>query len=104
VALSCLICRLGPAYIPFIIPARRKTQTFITKDLAKSPQFELYESLIAKVLKERQLPIEPEQKFLSQVSNKNTERLQQRMINANYVPTSYQVYQSICLFIYLIID
>src|SRR3546814_12885695 len=63
VSLSCLLCRLGPGYVPFIVPARRKTQVLrdVLKDQFKAlQQLDEYEDLVSRLLKHRPLPTEPQ--------------------------------------------
>src|SRR3546814_266849 len=61
--LSCLLCRRGPGYVPFIVPARRKTQVLrdVLKDQFKAlQQLDEYEDLVSRLLKHRPLPPEPQ--------------------------------------------
>ena len=62
-SLSYLLCRLGLAFVPFIIPIRRKLQLVLSgkngPSLSALPQLELYEALVSGLLKQRPLPHEP---------------------------------------------
>lgn len=60
-ALSCLLCRLGENYFPYIIPVKRKILSTFNQSTggAKLPQLEEYENLVSRLMKKRPLPVEP---------------------------------------------
>jgi hypothetical protein len=61
-ALSCMVCRLGRGYVPYIIPVRRKLRFIALRDNPVGTgknRLEEYESLISRLLKQRPLPPEP---------------------------------------------
>ena len=59
-ALSCLVCRLGANYAPYVIPVRRKMRAMPLKEGGfKSSQVEEYESLVARLLRQKSLPSDP---------------------------------------------
>jgi len=59
-ALSCLVCRLGRGFLPYIIPVRRRIRFIALRDGGKANKLvEEYESLVNRLLKQRPLPPEP---------------------------------------------
>ena len=59
-ALSCLICSLGHAYLPFIAPANRAIQSIHVKDnSAEAGPLEEYNNLVYRLLHMKHLPYEP---------------------------------------------
>lgn len=59
-ALSCMLCRLGVTYMPFIIPSKRQMSKLIaSKDISKLKNLEEYESFVSQLLKRRPLPAVP---------------------------------------------
>jgi len=59
--LSSLLCKLGPGYIPYILPVYRKLKSNISHVVpgsTKLPQLEEYESLVSRLLSHRTLPSE----------------------------------------------
>lgn len=92
-ALSCLVCRLGAAYLPFVIPVKRKITALQNREgeSRKSPQLEEYESLIGLLLKQRTLPLEPSD--VASIFLKNQARLSARAEAARGVHGSLRVEQ-----------
>lgn len=60
-ALSCMICRLGRGFLPYIIPVRRRLRFITLRDTVGSGRAKLdeYDSLVSRLLKQRPLPPEP---------------------------------------------
>lgn len=60
-ALSCMICRLGRGFLPYIIPVRRRLRFISLRDSVGTGKNKLdeYESLVSRLLKQRPLPPEP---------------------------------------------
>ena len=61
IALSCLVCRLGANYAPYIIPVRRKLRALV-KEKSNCPysmQIDEYEALVSRLLRQRSLPSDP---------------------------------------------
>jgi len=59
-ALSCILCRIGRGYLPYIIPVRRCLRFISIRDnTSKINRIEEYESLVNRLLKQRPLPPEP---------------------------------------------
>ena len=59
--LSSLLCKLGPGYIPYILPVYRKLKSNISHvapGSTKLPQLEEYENLVSRLLGHRTLPSE----------------------------------------------
>lgn len=89
VALSCILCRLRVAYIPFIIPVHRKTNLLMnnlsTDQSTKLPQLQVYNTLVERLLKDRPLPVEAP--LLHEIEIRSDEKLKARVLNArNPVP------------------
>lgn len=55
-AISCVLCRLGVGFVPYIITIRRKLPSIPLKDGSKLPQIEEYERIVNRLLKQRSLP------------------------------------------------
>jgi FKBP12-rapamycin complex-associated protein len=91
-ALSSIVCRLGSGYIPYIVPVKRKLSILSTlkENNGKLPKLEEYESLIARLLKQRPLPSEPSD--ISSVLMKNDEKIKIRMQNTkSYTESGFQI-------------
>ena len=59
-AFSCLVCRLGANYAPYVVPVRRQMKTTPLRDgLFRAPQIDEYETLVARLLRQKSLPSEP---------------------------------------------
>jgi FKBP12-rapamycin complex-associated protein len=58
-ALSCLLCRLGANFAPYVIPVRRKLRTIVAREGGRTLQVEEYDTLVARLLRQRSLPVEP---------------------------------------------
>ena len=59
-ALSCLVCRLGANYAPYVIPVRRKMKALPLREGGlRSPQIEEYETLVSRLLRQKSLPADP---------------------------------------------
>ena len=59
-ALSCILCRIGRGYLPYIVPVRRCLRFIsIREQSSKVNRIEEYESLVNRLLKQRPLPPEP---------------------------------------------
>ena len=59
-ALSCLVCRLGANYAPYVIPVRRKMKALPLREGGlKSSQIEEYETLVSRLLRQKSLPADP---------------------------------------------
>ena len=97
VALSCLCCRLGTSYIPYIIPVRRNLNNLVVTlrqsrgDSAAVTllvnQLAEYENLVFRLLEHKPLPMEPTdaQSICVEVS----ERLRVRSQTARTAPERY---------------
>ena len=59
-ALSCLVCRLGANYAPYVIPVRRKIKSLpLREGGVRSSQIEEYETLVSRLLRQKSLPADP---------------------------------------------
>jgi hypothetical protein len=58
-AFSCLVCRLGSNYAPYVIPVRRKMKSMPLKEGGAASQIDEYETLVARLLRQKSLPAEP---------------------------------------------
>jgi hypothetical protein len=59
-AFSCLVCRLGSNYAPYVIPVRRKMKSMPLKEGGvRANQIDEYETLVARLLRQKSLPAEP---------------------------------------------
>ena len=61
VALSCLLCRLGANYAPYIIPVRRKLRALVKEksNCLYAMQIDEYEALVSRLLRQQSLPPDP---------------------------------------------
>lgn len=88
-ALSCMVCRLGRGYLPYIIPVRRKLRFLALRDqvggVGKS-RIEEYESLISRLLKQRPLPPEPSD--ISDLTINREETIRNRTITSKSMAES----------------
>ena len=84
VALSCMLCRLRAAYIPFIIPVHRKTDLLVNNltsdESSKLPQLQVYITLVERLLKDRPLPVEAA--LLHEIEIRSDAKLKARVLNA----------------------
>lgn len=59
-AFSCLVCRLGANYAPYVIPVRRRMKAMAQREGSSwCHQIDEYETLVARLLRQRSLPSEP---------------------------------------------
>lgn len=59
-AFSCLVCRLGANYAPYVIPVRRRMKAMAQREGSFwYHQIDEYETLVARLLRQRSLPSEP---------------------------------------------
>jgi FKBP12-rapamycin complex-associated protein len=91
-ALSFMVCRLKNLYVPYIIPAKRKTAILMQQkdpQAAKPFQLEEYESLVAMLLGQRYLPSEPSKG--SSINMKNDTNLNNRLDGAKNVQHALRI-------------
>jgi len=108
VALSCLCCRLGTSYIPYIIPVRRNLNNLVVS-LRQSRgdanlvnilvrQLAEYENLVFRLLEHKPLPIEPTdaQSIRIEVSDRLRARAQAvRSAPERYLPPSLSTLEQV---------
>lgn len=78
-ALSCLICKLGTRFLPFVVPIRRKLKTIFGNESQSKSRLEEYESLVNRLLKQKAMPTEPID--AADIAVKLDERIRNRGVN-----------------------
>ena len=60
IALSTILCKIGSAFLPFVVTAKRKISAIMHREgMVKLPQMEDYEILLNRLLNQLPLPSEP---------------------------------------------
>jgi hypothetical protein len=103
-ALSCLLCRLGANYAPYVIPVRRKMKAIQQREFSsKNLQAEEYETLVTRLLRQKSLPLDPSS--APDIAIRLDERMRTKVLSAKIATESplgvYRVYMCTCVGIYI---